>query len=211
MPRATLMIFALVFAVMSAQAVALGQDQSIWDGVYSTAQAVRGRATFTTHCAQCHGSNRSLSDDLFTLHWEGHDLARLFRRIKETMPPGAAASSVGEKEKLDAMAYLLELNGFPAGANELAEDEDVLASIRIVPRGGPRPMRTGAIVQVIGCLTQGPDAAWVLTNGTEPAATAVEAERESDRQAAAATPQIHSDSGSSNSGTFPVLSAKRST
>jgi cytochrome c5 len=43
---------------------------AIWAGVFSPAQADRGAAVVATHCSRCHGEGRSLSGDVFMLHWE---------------------------------------------------------------------------------------------------------------------------------------------
>lgn len=172
-------------AFLVAHAAAQTSDPQIWTGVFSPAQAERGRAIVAAHCTQCHGQNRSLSDDVFMLHWEGHDLARLFRKITDTMPPGRVGQ-LTDAEKLDALAYMLQQNGFPAGAQDLAPQDAVLANIRILPRGGPRPMRSGAVVQVIGCLDEVSEFRWQLTSATEPAPSALEETRDVQPAAGAA-------------------------
>ena len=59
---------------------------SVWNGVYTTAQADRGKAVYIKHCSRCHGDdlggNRSypLSGEGFMEHWEAHTLQHLFRR-----------------------------------------------------------------------------------------------------------------------------------
>jgi S-disulfanyl-L-cysteine oxidoreductase SoxD len=173
--RAIVLLAAL--GLSTGHAFAQSSDPKLWNGVFSASQAERGRAVFTAHCVRCHGSNRSLSDDVFMLHWEGHNLARLFRKIKETMPPGTN-SSLTDVEKVDALAYILQQNRFPEGQLDLSDDETSLEGIRILPRGGPRPMRTGALVEVIGCLAQTPASTWQVTNATEPVPTVLEEKRD---------------------------------
>ena len=106
------------------------------------------------------------------LHWEGHNLARLRQKL-ETMPPKSEVV-LSAQQRLDAMAFLLQQNGFPAGANELADDPAALANILILPQGGPRPMQSGAIVSTVGCLVRGASNAWQLTRASEPEATVLE-------------------------------------
>lgn len=159
---------------------------AIWRGVFTAEQADRGKAVIAAHCARCHGGDRALSGDIFMLHWEGKTAGRLLRKMKETMPP-AQVSAVSDREKLDALAFILQLNGLPAGEGELKDDPALLESLNIVPHDGPRPMRTGMVAEVVGCVTKGPDASWLLTNATEPAPTALDSS-ESDRQRAAETP-----------------------
>lgn len=167
----------LLFALLSVSVQpvrANGQEParsgtSIWNGIYSTNQAARGRVVFETHCARCHTQEQSLTDPVFMLHWEGHTLANLFRKIRETMPADGV-QRITDREKLDAMAFVLAENGFPAGVSELASDLDALAGIEILPKGGLRPLPSGAVVQVTGCLTA-VSGGWMLTHATEPSAT----------------------------------------
>src|SRR5262249_6120164 len=131
------------------------------------------------HCSRCHGDDPAntrnpLSGDRFAEHWESRTLADLFLRIRDTMPLGEA-STVGETDKLDIVAYLLQQNGFPAGRAELTSDADALATIQITGKGGPIPVRTGTLVRVTGCLELRDDREWQLTNATEPERTALDA------------------------------------
>jgi S-disulfanyl-L-cysteine oxidoreductase SoxD len=173
---------------------------SVWDGVYTAAQAERGKQVYVGHCARCHGddlanSRNPLSGDRFAEHWESRTLADLFHRIRDTMPPGEA-STVGETDKLDAVAYLLKQNGFPEGRAELPSDGDTLATIQITGKGGPIPVRTGTLVRTTGCLELRDDREWQLTSATEPARTALDtASKTSSRQ----------DSPQSNARTIVLL------
>jgi cytochrome c5 len=151
---------------------------SVWDGVYTAAQVDRGKAAYGKHCSRCHGddpanSRNPLSGDRFAEHWESRTLADLFHRIRDTMPPGEA-STVAAADKLDALAYLLQRNGFPEGRAELPSDGDALATIRITGKAGPIPVRTGTLVRTTGCLELRDDREWRLTNATEPARTALD-------------------------------------
>ena len=94
-----------------------------------------------------------------------------FTAFATPMPPGEA-STVGETDKLDAVAYLLKQNGFPEGRAELTSDGDTLATIQITGKGGPIPVRTGTLVRTTGCLELHDDREWELTNATEPERTA---------------------------------------
>jgi S-disulfanyl-L-cysteine oxidoreductase SoxD len=152
---------------------------SVWDGVYTAAQADRGKAAYARHCGRCHGddpanSRNPLSGDRFAEHWESRTLADLFHRVRDTMPPGES-STVGASDKLDTVAYLLKQNGFPEGRAELPSDGDALATIQITGKGGPIPVRTGTLVRTTGCLELRDDREWELTNATEPERTALDA------------------------------------
>src|ERR1041384_1524382 len=50
----------------------------IWSGIFSAAQAERGRALVSARCASCHARNNPLTGDAFMLHWEGHDVGGLY-------------------------------------------------------------------------------------------------------------------------------------
>jgi mono/diheme cytochrome c family protein len=160
---------------------------SVWDGVYTAAQADRGKAAYARHCSRCHGddpanSRNPLSGDRFAEHWESRTLADLFHRIRDTMPPGEAFT-VGAADKLDALAYLLKQNAFPEGGAELPSDGDALATIQITGKGGPIPVRTGTLVRTTGCLELRDDREWALTNATEPERAALDtASKPSSRQ-----------------------------
>ena len=153
---------------------------SVWSGVYTTAQADRGKAVYSTHCSRCHGddlaanANYPLAGERFMDHWEERTLEHLLRRIRDTMPPGNAGS-VDLREKRDVMAYLLQQNGFPAGTAELAQSDDGLEALQIVRKDGPGPLKTGALVRVAGCLAQRGERDWGLTSAAELERTTLEA------------------------------------
>lgn len=150
----------------------------IWRGIFTEQQAERGSAVFQAHCATCHDANTlgeapALAADAFLRRWEGSTVGRLYTKILETMPPNNV-QSVCPIQKLDVLTFILRENGFPSGGNELTGDAEALARIQIVPEGGPAPLRTGAMVQVVGCLTKAPLNAWLLTRSTEPAGTTLD-------------------------------------
>jgi mono/diheme cytochrome c family protein len=151
------------------------------DGVYTTAQAERGKASFLTgRCGGCHQLDLSgdrgpaLKGEEFLAHWEHGSVNALFTKISETMPPNAPYEATDEA-KIDIVAYLLQSNGFPAGGRELKLDRAVLDAIEIVRRGRVTAAPNFALVQVVGCLGQSSTKAWVLTRATEPVITKQEA------------------------------------
>jgi S-disulfanyl-L-cysteine oxidoreductase SoxD len=152
---------------------------SVWNGLYTAAQADRGKTVYARHCGRCHGDDLSanraypLTGERFMDHWEAHSLEQLFRRIRDTMPPNEAAI-VADDDKRDVMAYLLQQNGFPTGSTEIPRDDDELATVQIVRKTGPGPLKTGAIVQVTGCLAQRREGDWELTGAAEPERTTLE-------------------------------------
>ncbi len=98
-------------------------------GVYSAAQATRGRGIYQLNCASCH-TPASHTGPLFTDKWEGRLLWELFHYVSESMPK-SEPGSLTPREYAGVVAYLLKMNGMPAGASELPADSTVLKKIRI--------------------------------------------------------------------------------
>jgi mono/diheme cytochrome c family protein len=170
----------------------IAQDSApIWAGVYTAAQAERGRLVVQNHCAECHhedlrgGEGPALAGPTFMLKWETHSVERLFHKIRDTMPSRDSVD-VTEQQKLDTVAYILQQNGFPPGGAELADMPGVLASMRLVPKDGPGPPRPGALVRAIGCLQETSANQWALTQSTEPQVTTLDPLTVADKQSAAA-------------------------
>lgn len=190
---AAALIVAVALASSRAAAEAAAPQESktapgIWDGIFTDAQAERGMAVFEAHCATCHDADQlgeapTLTADAFLRNWEGHSVGRLYTKILEMMPPNNT-ESVNPTQKLEVLTFILRENGFPSGASDLKAKAETLARIQIVPQGGPAPLRTGAIVRVVGCLTSAPANSWVLTRSTEPTATTLDAQTPADLKVA---------------------------
>ena len=151
--------------------------KTTWDGVFTAAQADRGKENFLSgRCGGCHkldltgDRGPALKGDDFIAHWENGSVVTLFDKIRETMPPNAPNETTDDA-KIDIVAYLLQQNGFPAGRAELRADADSLGIIDLVRKGQTNTIPNFSLVQVVGCLTQGPKNAWMLTKTTAPALT----------------------------------------
>lgn len=144
----------------------------IWQGVYTTAQAERGRATYASTCSRCHNPDLSgdrgpaLKGERFMTTWGGGSVGRLFEKIRDTMPV-FATSTIDEATKLDVVTFILQTNGFPAGDKDLAIAD--LEPIQILAQGEQPKAQNFARVAVFGCLTRGDASRFVLTNASEPA------------------------------------------
>jgi quinoprotein glucose dehydrogenase len=124
---------AFLIAILGAQEA----TRSVWDGVYTQAQADRGRPLYNQHCASCHADTLmggEMSPPLvggeFLSNWNGLTLGELFERIRTTMPqtnPGKLSREVNA----DITAYILSVNKFPAGKAELPHSAEFLRDIRI--------------------------------------------------------------------------------
>lgn len=184
-----------VIAVACAAGVAAlrGQqsDSLVWRGAYTAAQAERGRTLYLQHCSRCHGEDLGgrrdypLSGERFMERWEAHTLDHLVVLIRTSMPPDGIGTVTADDTR-DIVAYLLQQNGFPAGAAELTRDDAVLATFRIERAGGRTAPRPGSLVRVTGCLTLRDEHAWALINATEPERTALAAPADASRPARAA-------------------------
>jgi mono/diheme cytochrome c family protein len=110
-------------------------NRSVWDGVYTDDQAKRGQPIYVRACASCHSSDLTggesappLAGGQFMSNWDGLPASDLFKRMKDSMPQNAPGSLSGQ-ENADLLAYMFQVNGFPAGKTELARQPEVLASI----------------------------------------------------------------------------------
>lgn len=170
---ASLVIFVGAFSGASLR-VGASQDgtpkKTVWDGVYTAAQASRGKLVYQEMCAECHDTGEApvLFGSGFMRRWFQESLDNVFTKMRTTMPLNGPGS-LPVNSYLDVLSFVLEESGFPAGTEELTANPAQLASITIVEKSGPGgPVPNFSLVQVVGCLTQGANKAWMLTNGTEP-------------------------------------------
>jgi hypothetical protein len=112
-------------------------SRSVWDGVYTLAQAKRG-ALKSGLCTSCHGDSfegllgPELAGPAFTEKWEGRALGDLFDLMRLTMPDDAPGS-LAREEYADLLAYILAVNKYPGGQTEIGIDPEPLKQIRIEP------------------------------------------------------------------------------
>ena len=157
-------------AIIAAQAA---PAKTVWDGVYTDAQAERATLTFSQTCSRCHtltpdgSGNRPLTGDKF---WEGYTqktVGDLLTFVKTNMPNGNGGSLPAATYN-DLVALILKSNGFPAGMTEVAPE--TIANVQIIPKNGPGELPAGTLVRVVGCLVKnGSD--WTLTSATSPERT----------------------------------------
>jgi hypothetical protein len=111
-----------------------------------------------------------LVGEAFTRSWFGETLGAPFTKIRNTMPENAPGS-LPDAVLADILSFLLSESGFPAGGQELRPDAELLGTIRVVAKDGSAEVPNFSLVEVLGCLTQRSDQAWVLTSGTDPVRT----------------------------------------
>lgn len=114
----------------------LTEAQSAKDGVYTEAQALRGKEQFGKRCSVCHSEDLggdkapALKDDEFLQKWQEKTAFDLLDYMKKEMPqdkPGALTPEA----YADLLAYLLQANDFPAGQTELKPEDQALKAMKM--------------------------------------------------------------------------------
>jgi hypothetical protein len=139
------------------------------------------------------GEGPELAGAAFTKKWDFQNLNQLYTEIKQRMPRNAPAT-LAPDAYLNIVTYILQANKYPAGDDALTQDSATLAGILIAKNNAaaktaaPQPVTTGSLVQVVGCLQNGPGG-WMLTQTTAPIRTEnPDASSASQLSALAATP-----------------------
>jgi S-disulfanyl-L-cysteine oxidoreductase SoxD len=119
----------------------MGQDnapRSVWQGVYTEAQAKRGMEAYQYSCATCHLPELdgdpgrdvpALRGDSFMESWNAHTMKDLFDLVSMSMPKDAPGT-LRAQSYVDVLAYLLQVNEIPPGGAELTADSAALGRIR---------------------------------------------------------------------------------
>ena len=122
------------------------------EGIYTAAQAARGKEVYSASCASCHAAdlsgggtspplagpafvtsrkNAAFSADWGSAVFTADDLLFV---IRTTMPRGAAGS-LGDDDYVAVLAYILERNGHAAGETTLHADSPRLAELKVRQAG----------------------------------------------------------------------------
>lgn len=99
-------------------------------GIYTEAQAARGRQVYEQICTECH-EPADWTQPAFLERWEEASVFRLWYWIYERMPHGNPGSLTRE-QVTDALTYIFQLNGLPPGPSELATDDDSIDDYWII-------------------------------------------------------------------------------
>lgn len=99
------------------------------DGVYTSLQATKGADVYAMLCQSCH-SAESHTGAPFRNKWVGRPLGELFSYISSEMPK-TEPGSLSADEYAVVLAYILKMNGMPAGRRTLMANVSALDSIRI--------------------------------------------------------------------------------
>jgi Cytochrome C oxidase, cbb3-type, subunit III len=161
-----------VLMFLSAQTI----PKTVWDGVYTPAQADRGQKGYASNCSGCHqadlrgkGEIPPLKGDSFMERWHDYSVKPLFNMIKTEMPPlrfrTPETKPLPDSMYVDIITYLLQANSFPAGDAELTVEN--LDHVQILGKNGAQPPPQFALVLSLGCMTYRP-ISWMLTRATNP-------------------------------------------
>jgi mono/diheme cytochrome c family protein len=109
---------------------------------FTAAQADAGRGVYATSCAVCHGADLAgvggappLAGAQFVARWGGRTPGELVGLTRVTMPPGSA-NVLPESTYVEIVAYVLAMNGSPAGAAPLTAASAATIET-LLPRAAP--------------------------------------------------------------------------
>jgi S-disulfanyl-L-cysteine oxidoreductase SoxD len=103
-------------------------------GFFTAAQASEGREVYTAECVLCHAP-REFSGNVFQRRWLTPPVSGIFSHILNTMPQDAPGS-LSPTQVAAIVAYILQMNGQPAGPNPLPTEIERLAQIRVGVESG---------------------------------------------------------------------------
>lgn len=97
---------------------------------------------YQQYCAACHGPSLQgnpaapLTGPAFRARWEDgkHTLDDLFFIVRSLMPNNAPGS-LSKAQYADVVAYILKINGYPAGDAELIPTAAAMKRVTLQPKG----------------------------------------------------------------------------
>jgi mono/diheme cytochrome c family protein len=112
---------------------------------YTDAQADAGQTVFASQCAICHGDKLqgkvgpALAGQQFLSVSQFQELtAQFLYKVMSKQMPANAPGTLSKTQYLNVLAYILKVNGYPAGPVQLTADEHELKRIKIEPTGKPQ-------------------------------------------------------------------------
>ena len=130
-------LVAIVCLTLTGLTVAAQTTRTVWDGLYTEEQAVRGEKLYAERCGKCHGDTLggqeaapALTGSTFYSNWEGEALEALFDRIRTSMPQDKPGS-LSRAQNADILAHMLRAGGFPAGPMPLDGQAGALSTVTI--------------------------------------------------------------------------------
>jgi alcohol dehydrogenase (cytochrome c) len=144
--------------------------------LYTDAQATAGEAVYRQSCAGCHGAMLAggtappLTGTAFETSWSDPrvTVADVSFIARTTMPP-RASNTLTAQDHSAVFAYILKMNGFPAGATALTATSEQLESAHVAianPAARPAPPEFSPGSAAAAPATSGPDQA-TLTRASQ--------------------------------------------
>src|SRR5689334_6135330 len=156
------MIFCAALTVLPAaqDSQQAAKRKTVRDAVYTDAQAARGKKVYDANCVTCHlpdldGSANPTAEargaplvgTRFVQDFGESKVSALFNKMKCDMPSGRPGT-LTDQEYLDAAAFVLQRNKFPAGATELTEE--TAGEVWIPGAGGAEGLENYTFVTAVG-------------------------------------------------------------
>jgi S-disulfanyl-L-cysteine oxidoreductase SoxD len=133
-PSALLVVASLLFLgtlLTAGGATSQPQDpKSILDRIYSVAQAERGEMRFKVSCSSCHTPGE-FAGGAFAERWSGQTMGEVFDFVSNAMPENDPGG-LNPEEYASVLAFILRMNGYPVGSDDMPADKDALGKFAIV-------------------------------------------------------------------------------
>jgi S-disulfanyl-L-cysteine oxidoreductase SoxD len=149
--RVAALIAAVAAATSAAASAAQPRERTVWDGIYTEAQAKRGEGQYQLSCGYCHkddlsggffddGTGRAPAlaglrafNSSFEQRWGNLTVRDMLVQVGSIMPPDDPAG-LPVQTYIDIFAFLFSRNDVPAGSEELPADLQKLEALRIIPK-----------------------------------------------------------------------------
>ncbi len=121
----------LSFLWLAPASAQLPELRSALNGVYTEEQAAAGEEVFKAICSNCHNASYPLWGAKFQGMWmSGGSLWKLYEFLSQRMPYGNGGGLTPEQYR-GVTAYVLKLNGYPAGTTTIPESPLEIAFINL--------------------------------------------------------------------------------
>jgi len=98
-------------------------------GLFSQAQANRGRDRFRSMCTECHTTGE-FTDNAFKVKWSRRSVGDLYEFIHTAMPDDAPGI-LTEAQAIELVTFILDENGFEPGSRQMEPDPAALDQISL--------------------------------------------------------------------------------
>jgi len=137
MARAFVLLGIVCGSIVVGSAPRAQDVRSVWEGVYTEAQAERGKALYFERCVRCHGPMLQggtdgagpLTGPTFNANWNGVPLGQMLDRVRTTMPLDKPMT-LSRQQVADVLTFIFSVNKVPAGKEELPRQAEMLNMIQ---------------------------------------------------------------------------------